>query len=255
VEALDVRQEGAGRYVFAVVRREGRPTPEILAQALPGLVAGIKFGKTMRWNSTNIAFSRPLRWFVSLLGDAVIPFDYAGLTAGRTTRGPRAAGSPELGVANADAYLPLMAEHEVAVDRAARRSTIAAQVAELAAQVHGQTPDDAALLDEVTDLVEQPTALRGNFEPAYLRLPKDVLVTVMKKHQRYFPVVRGDAGTRGHGDTEMGRRGDKGTRGRGAYAVFRRGAQRGGGAPGRGAGRERGCAAGALCRRRLLLQG
>ena len=125
VEALEVRQEGAGRYAFAVVRRAGRPTPEVLAAALPGLVAGIKFGKTMRWNATNVAFSRPVRWLVSLLGDAVIPFDFAGLAAGRTTRGPRSAGSPELAVANADAYLPLLAGHGIVVDREERQAAIA----------------------------------------------------------------------------------------------------------------------------------
>ena len=193
VEALVVREEGGGRYAFAVVRREGRPTLDVLPPALPGLVAGIKFGKTMRWNATNVAFSRPIRWIVSLWGDTVAPFTYAGVAAGRTTRGPRAEGSPELEVTAADAYLPLMSEHHVIVDRAARRATIAAQVAALAAEVGGEIPDDPALLDEVTDLVEQPTALRGSFSSDYLRLPKEVLITVMKKHQRYFPVVAGGA--------------------------------------------------------------
>ena len=189
VEALEVRQEGVGRYVYAVVRREGQPTIEVLPEALPGLVAGIKFGKTMRWNSTNVAFSRPVRWLVSLYGETVVPFSYAGLTAGKHDARPARAGSPELEVPSADAYLPLMAAHHVIVDRAARRASIAAQVAELAAEVGGSVPDDPGLLDEVTDLVEQPTAVRGSFSDDYLRLPKEVLITVMKKHQRYFPVV------------------------------------------------------------------
>jgi glycyl-tRNA synthetase len=204
VEALEIRQEEGARsgdrpqrYVYAVVRREGRPTIEVLPEVLPGLIAGIRFGKTMRWlpasreagNSTNTAFSRPIRWLVSLLGQTVLPFQYAGLIAGRTTRGPRAEGSPELEVANADAYGPLMAAHQVVVDRDARRATIVAQITELAAQVGGTVPDDPGLLDEVTDLVEQPTALRGSFADEYLRLPKEALITVMKKHQRYFPVV------------------------------------------------------------------
>ena len=193
VEDLQVREEGGGRYVFATVRREGQPVLDVLPAALPGLVAGIKFGKTMRWNASNVAFSRPIRWFVSLWGEKIVPFVYAGLLAGRTTHGPRAADSPELSVASAHAYLPLMAEHQVMVDRPERRQTIAAQIAEQAAQVGGEIPDDPALLDEVTDLVEQPTALRGSFEEAYLRLPKEVLITVMKKHQRYFPIVRAGA--------------------------------------------------------------
>jgi len=204
VEALEVREEGARsgersqpKYVYAVVRKPGRPTAEVLPEALPGLIAGLKFGKTMRWPTASraagdtaiVAFPRPIRWLVSLYGDAVVPFRYAGLVAGRTTRGPRAAGSPELEVAHADAYLPLMAEHQVMVDRAARRAAIADQVAALAAEVGGVVPDDPGLLDEVTDLVEQPTALRGRFAEEYLHLPKEVLITVMKKHQRYFPVV------------------------------------------------------------------
>ena len=86
VEALEIRQEGASRYVYAVVRREGQPTIDVLPEALAGLVAGIKFGKTMRWNSTNVAFSRPVRWLVSLYGETVVPFSYAGLTAGTLTR-------------------------------------------------------------------------------------------------------------------------------------------------------------------------
>jgi glycyl-tRNA synthetase len=189
VDALEARQEGAGRYVYAIVRRPGRPAAEVLSEALPGLVTGIKFAKTMRWNSTNVAFSRPVRWLISLLGETVIPFEYAGLAAGRVTCGPRSEGSPELEVSSAGAYLPLMASHHISVDRNARRATIAAQVAELAAQVGGSVPDDPVLLDEVTDLVEQPAAVRGSFSDQYLRLPKEVLITVMRKHQRYFPVV------------------------------------------------------------------
>ncbi len=204
VESLEVREEGPrmgdrppAKYVYAVVRKAGRPTVEVLPAALPGLIAGLKFGKTMRWpagsreagDATAVAFPRPIRWLVSLYGEAVVPFRYAGLVAGRITRGPRAEGSPELAVTHADAYLPLMAAHQVMVDRAARRAAIAAQVAALAAEVGGQIPDDPGLLDEVTDLVEQPTALRGSFAEEYLRLPKEVLITVMKKHQRYFPVV------------------------------------------------------------------
>ena len=198
VEALEVRQEGAARYVYAVVRREGRPTLAVLPDALAGLVAGIKIGKTMRWNASGVAFSRPIRWFVSLLGEAVVPFEYAGLIAGRTTYGPRAEGSPELEVASADAYLPLIAAHHIIVDRDARQAAIKAQVAALAAEVGGAIPHDPGLLDEVTDLVEQPTAIRGNFAEEFLRLPKDVLITVMKKHQRYFPVVDAEGKLKPH---------------------------------------------------------
>ncbi len=189
VDALEVREEGSARYVYAVVRREGRPAAEVLAEALPGLVSSLRFGKTMRWNASGVAFSRPVRWLVALLGDLVLPFAYAGLTSDRGTFGSRPAGSPALSVSDASNYRSLMDEQAIIVDREARRAEIARQVAALAAGVGGATPDDPALLDEVTDLVEQPTAFLGDFDPAYLRLPKEVLITVMKKHQRYFPVV------------------------------------------------------------------
>ena len=172
-----------------MVRREGHPATEVLVEALPGLVAGLRFGKTMRWNASGVAFSRPVRWLVALLGDVILPFDYAGLTADRETYGSRPAGSPALQVSDAAAYRPLMEDQNIIVDREARRAEIARQVAALATEVGGATPDDPALLDEVTDLVEQPTAFLGDFDPEYLRLPKEVLITVMKKHQRYFPVV------------------------------------------------------------------
>jgi glycyl-tRNA synthetase len=193
---LTVRQEGGGRYVYAVVRKPGRPTLEVLSEALPGLVAGLRFPKNMRWNASNISFSRPIRWLVALFGNTVVPFAYGGLASGAATRGARFEGSPELAFASADAALPLLAGHHVIVDRAARRAEIARQVATAAAQVGGTVPDDPGLLDEVTDLVEYPTALLGHFEEAYLTLPKDVLVTVMRKHQRYFPVLAPNGSSR-----------------------------------------------------------
>ena len=117
VDALEVREEGAARYVYAVVRRDGLPAAEVLADALPGLVSGLRFGKTMRWNASGVAFSRPVRWLVALLGDRVLPFAYAGLTSDRGTFGSRPAGSPALQVAAAAAYRPLMAEQAIIVDR------------------------------------------------------------------------------------------------------------------------------------------
>ena len=144
----------------------------------------------MRWNETNVSFPRPLRWLVALLDEQVIPFAYAGVTSGRTTRGLRPLGSPDIELARADDYLATMADHHIVVDVAERREQVRAQAEALAATVGGRIPDDPDLLEEVTNLVERPTALLGRFESEYLALPQEVLVTVMKKHQRYFPVVR-----------------------------------------------------------------
>jgi len=192
VEELETRQINGGEYVIAIKREEGQPTIEVLATILPELIQSISFGRGMRWNETGVAFSRPLRWLVALLGKSVVPFTYAGVTSGRVTRGARPAGSPPIEINTADEYLPILSDRQIVVDVSARRSRIAEDAVKLARSVGGQIPDDPALLDEVTNLVEQPTAFLGSFEDKYLDLPAEVLIAVMKKHQRYFPVLDGD---------------------------------------------------------------
>ena len=194
VESLEVRTEGKKAYVVGVKREPGRDAADVLAEALPDLIARLRFGKTMRWNETGVAFSRPIRWLLALHGEHVIPFEYAGLHSGNVTRGPRPLGSPERAIARAADYFPTMNDLRVVVDREERKRQVWAQVTALAEEVGGTVPEDPALLDEVTDLVEWPVALRGGFEEKYLSLPKDVLITVMKKHQRYFPIVHPETG-------------------------------------------------------------
>jgi glycyl-tRNA synthetase len=192
VADLSVREIDGGEYVVAVKSEEGRPAAEVLPELLSDLVAGLRFRKSMRWNQSGVAFSRPIRWFVALLGEAVIPFAFADIPSGRTTRGSRPEGSPNLTLARAADYLALMDERHILVDPQVRRAAVAEQVAQVAAGVAGRVPDDPALLEEVTNLVEQPTAFLGRFEEAYLALPDEVLVAVMKKHQRYFPITDAD---------------------------------------------------------------
>ena len=191
VKATDLeRQEiDGGEYVVAQVRDEGKPAIDVLTDLLPKLIAALRFDKTMGWNGSGVTFSRPLRWYVALFGDAVVPFEYAEVYAGRTTRGTRPLGSPESDVKNASAYFKQMSKWGIIVDREARRAEIAAQIEAAAKQTGGRAYDDPGLLDEVTNLVEQPTAVLGAFDEKDLELPVEVLMTVMKKHQRYFAVV------------------------------------------------------------------
>jgi glycyl-tRNA synthetase len=165
----------------------------VLQTLLPELVAELRFRKSMRWNETNVTFSRPIRWLVALLGGEIVPVEYAGVASGRTSTGSRPAGSPALPIAQAEDYLDTMAEHEIGVDPEVRRQAIVDQTTALAEGVGGEIPDDPELLAEVTHLVEQPTAFLGSFDERYLALPSEVLVAVMKKHQRTFPVAD-DAG-------------------------------------------------------------
>lgn len=188
VSDLTVTEIDGGQYVTALVQTVGRPAVEVLAEALPNLIAGLSFNKTMRWNASGITFSRPIRWIVALLGGTVIPFAYAGVASGNITRGLRPYGSPEHAVSDAADYFNITQKQRVVLDTAQRRSMIQEQITRLAAEIGGHIPDDPALLDEVTNLVEAPTALRGAFKAEYLALPREVLVTVMRKHQRYFPI-------------------------------------------------------------------
>ncbi|MEP7284554.1 MAG: glycine--tRNA ligase subunit beta [Chloroflexota bacterium] len=177
-----------GLYVTALVKSVGRPAIEVLAEALPNLIAGIKFGETMRWNATGIYFSRPIRWIVALFGDRVIPFEYAGVTSGRTSHGIRATGSPAISISDMVGYELAIPDHGIVISQVQRRKIIWEGAQKLAAEVGGTLQDDPELLYEVANLVEQPTPLRGTFDPRFLGLPRDVLITVMRKKQRYFPV-------------------------------------------------------------------
>lgn len=189
VSELQVLELEGGQYAAATLSEQRQLAGEVLVDALPDLLSGIAFGNNMRWNASGVAFSRPIRWFVALLGGTVLPFTYAGLTSGRVSRGLRPFGSPEIEIPEAAAYEPLMAEHRVILDPRQRAVLIAEQIEALAAEVHGIVPDDPGLLAEVTNLVECPTALRGEFEAEYLELPPEILISVMKKHQRYFALV------------------------------------------------------------------
>src|SRR5215216_6659794 len=189
-KALEIREEGNNKYVFAIVKQKGRPTPEVLAEALPKLVESIKFEKSMRWNDSGVAFSRPIRWYVALLGDMVIPFEYAGVVSGNISRGLRPYDSPEIKISSADKYLDVIREAGIALDKEKRKSFIVEQVEQAASLVGGKAIIEEGLLNEVTNLIEMPTAVMGEFDKESLSLPRDVLISVMKKHQRYFPVIK-----------------------------------------------------------------
>ncbi|MBV6450314.1 MAG: Glycine--tRNA ligase beta subunit [Anaerolineales bacterium] len=197
VEDLQVREQDGGKYVFAVVKQKGRPTPEILAEALPKLIESIKFEKSMRWNDSGVSFSRPIRWYVALFGETVIPFEYAGVTSGNVSRGLRPYDSPEIKIPSADKYLDLIREAGIILDKEERKASIVEQVNQAASLVGGEALIEDGLLNEVTNLVETPTAVMGGFDNEYLSLPRDVLISVMKKHQRYFPVASPSPSGRG----------------------------------------------------------
>lgn len=190
VSQLQKRFIDGGEYVVAVIRESGRMAGEVLAEAIPELIATLKFEKSMRWNSSNVAFSRPIRWLCALHGNQVVPFEYAGLTSGRITRGLRFSGVQEITLSNSADYFRQIEAQGIVLAVEERREVIEEQVRTLAALVQGETEPEPDLVLEVADLVEAPRGLLGSFDASYLNLPGEILITVMKNHQRYFPVQR-----------------------------------------------------------------
>jgi glycyl-tRNA synthetase len=190
VSDLQVREIDGGRYVSAVVRQTGRPTVEVLAAALPSLIETLRIDKPMRWNKTNVYFSRPLRWLLALYGDQVVPFEFAGLSSGNTTRGLRFIEPETSPVNSVKAYMNFLAGQGIILESEQRKQVIQEQVKALMVQAGGEARIDPGLLAEVVNLVEAPMAVRGSFDSSYLKLPREVLVSVMKKHQRYFSIER-----------------------------------------------------------------
>jgi len=185
-----------GTYLFAVKEQPGLPSLEVLPELLPELVRSLTFAKSMRWGSQEFKFVRPLRWIITLLDNQVVPWQIAGVSSGRQTRGHRFLSTGQITIDNADAesYRERLAAAYVVVDQEQRREMVRRQVADLARDLGGQSRPDPELLEEVTDLIEYPTALAGKFKDEYLKLPPEVLITPMREHQRYFPVYSPDGG-------------------------------------------------------------
>ena len=193
VSNLVVETIDGGEYVVARVEQPGQPAMVVLSAALTDQVAGIKFGKSMRWNESGVAFSRPIRWLMALLDGEVVPFAYADYQSDRETRGLRFVDPEHFNVSSPEDYFEKMAAQGIILDPEVRKATILEQAAAIAKSVGGHVPEDAGLLEEVTGLVEAPTAFLGKFDASYLEvLPPDVLISVMRKHQRYFVVEDAD---------------------------------------------------------------
>lgn len=187
---LQTMEIDGGRYAAAVVQEKGKPAIQILSEELPRLISRIKFDKSMRWNSSKTAFSRPIRWLLALFDGTSIPFSYAGISSSNTTRGLRFIQPEVKGVTSPDDYFGYLKSQGIILDQDQRKQEITRQVEHIMKESGADVYVDAGLLSEVTNLVEAPTALRGSFDESHLKLPAEVLISVMKKHQRYFPVMK-----------------------------------------------------------------
>ena len=179
-------------YIYAETKTAGVPAKDIVSEMLPQLITGLNFPKSMHWGNLDAKFVRPVRWLVALLDEEVIPVEFATVKSGNVTRGHRFLGADEITIKNAASYVDTLKENFVMVDQDARRELISKQLHDIAASKNASIVWDDDLLEEINYLVEWPTALCGGFEESYLALPDAAIITPMKDHQRYFPLVDQD---------------------------------------------------------------
>ena len=179
-------------YIYAETKTAGVPAKDIITDMLPQLITGLNFPKSMHWGNLDAKFVRPVRWLVALLDEEVIPVEFATVQSGNVSRGHRFLGADEITIKNASSYVDTLKENFVMVDQDARRELISKQLHDMAASKNASIVWDDDLLEEINYLVEWPTALCGGFEESYLALPDAAIITPMKDHQRYFPLIDQD---------------------------------------------------------------
>ena len=187
-ENLTIKELNGVPYVYAAKEKKGEAAVKVLPKLLVEVIHKIYFPKPMRWGYEEMRFARPIRWIVSLFGEEILPLELAKVKAGRVSRGHRFLGSQQLEIKNAAVYEETLAKEYVIVDQNKRKVLAWQSIQEVAAKAGMTVKEDKELLDEVTYLLEYPTALMGNFSENYLDMPEELIVTPMREHQRYFPV-------------------------------------------------------------------
>lgn len=189
-ENVYFKQLGNAEYLFGTIKQEGKHTSEVLKTIVPEAIKNVTFPKAMRWGGKNMRFARPIRWMVALLNNEVLDIDLEGIKSSNITRGHRFLGEKEFEVNSVEEYFEKLDKNFVILDQHKRKEMIREQAIEVAKSLGGEVELDEDLLEEITFLVEYPTAFYGEFDEEYVKLPKEVVTTPMKEHQRYFPVSK-----------------------------------------------------------------
>lgn len=190
LQISDVRmvKTDKGEYAAVTRREKGRAAIVVLAEIAAALPPRIPFQKSMRWGDGDLAFGRPIHWIVALFGDAIIEGSFAGIPFGRTSRGHRFLSKGAVEIPSASRYVDTLREAHVVVDEAERRTRMVAALHAASQRAGGELIDDDFLVVENASLVEEPFVVLGSFEERFLELPEEVIVAVMRGHQRYFAV-------------------------------------------------------------------
>ena len=187
--ALKVRETEKGAYVYAVKTERGNSARSVLKQMLPEVILAINFPKTMRWADLKIHFTRPIHSICALYGNGVIPFAVGDVKSGRYTFGHRFMAPQKIKLSSPSEYLPALTDAFVLADIPRRRKLLTEQMNQAVAKIGGQVIPDEELVDTVTHLVEYPAVSIGRFDDEFLLLPREILITAMRVHQKYFAVV------------------------------------------------------------------
>ncbi|HOI16166.1 MAG TPA: glycine--tRNA ligase subunit beta [Geobacteraceae bacterium] len=189
VAALTTATTEKGEYVAVSKRIVGRPTAEILTEILPRVIGAIPFRKSMRWGNLDVRFARPMHWIVALYDGVVVPFSFGSITSGSAFRGHRFMADTSFPVRDFAHYLDECERHFVMPEPEKRKEIIRREVEQAARAAGGRVLSDEDLLEQVTFLVEYPSVVCGSFEREFLQVPREVLITSMREHQRYFSLV------------------------------------------------------------------
>ncbi len=191
VADLVIKKKDKGEYVVAVIRQKGVAVKDLLHEVLRRIILSLTFPKSMRWGNGNLRFARPIHWIVSLFSGETIVFEIDGIKSGNITKGHRFLSPGSFVIKEIASYIHLLENNYVILDPAERRRKIESGIDNLASSVEGSPVMDEGLLNTVTFIVEYPVPVLCSFPSDYLALPKELLITVMKDHQKYFAV--GDA--------------------------------------------------------------
>lgn len=192
LEDLTIESLNGEEYIYATIKKETKSLEDVLKEGIPNIIKNISNPRQMRWGGKNLRFLRPIRWIVSLLDDEILKFELEGISVSNITKGHRTLGNSHIEINSINEYESKLEENFVIVSEAKRRKMILRGINRLAKEKGGSFNEDEKLLEEVIHINEYPTAFIGGFDSKYLSLPKEVIITPMKDHQRYFPVESGD---------------------------------------------------------------
>ncbi len=187
-EDISIIENEKGKYIFIEKFEKGKYTKEIIPEILANIIREMEFEKSMKWSDKSFRFARPIQWFVTLMDDEVIPFEFEGLKGGNVTRGMRYFAPQNIEISSPNEYEEILRKNFVIAKKEDRKSEILKSIRENC-EKNGETAIiNSYLLEEVVNLIEYPYAIMGEYNKDYLLLPEDITTITMETHQRYFPV-------------------------------------------------------------------